>query len=117
METAATAVLITDAVRDAQVVVSIPSRNLAKLRADLFDGVLDNVIFIDTNNYHVARDARVPTLNLRITAYWVQMAFPLAPPCKFRCMYTKQWHVRDSRPKFDSSQFVTAPRRLRRLAV
>lgn len=63
-ETGATAVSITDAVRDVRViVVSIPFKNVAKLPANLFDGVRDDVVVIDTNNYDVARDGQIAEID------------------------------------------------------
>lgn len=52
-DTGATATTVADAVRDVDlVVVTIPLKNVAELPKTLFDGVPDDVVVIDTNNYY-----------------------------------------------------------------
>ena len=60
-ETGATPVSIHEAARNKDIViVTIPEKNIAKLPRDLFAGVPDNVIVIDTGNYYPQqRDGRI----------------------------------------------------------
>ena len=52
---------VVEAARSGEVViVSIPEKNVAKLPADLFDGVPDDVVVVDTGNYYPQqRDGRI----------------------------------------------------------
>lgn len=60
-ETGATPVTIYEAARSGDIViVTIPQKNIAKLPRDLFAGVSDDVIVIDTGNYYPQqRDGRI----------------------------------------------------------
>src|ERR1022692_4439000 len=60
-ETSETPVSVTEAARRGEVViVTIPQRNVAHLPADLFTGVSDNVVVVDTGNYYPQqRDGRI----------------------------------------------------------
>lgn len=60
-ETGATAVDVSDAARGQEVVVvTIPERKIPQLPEDLFDGVGDDVVVIDTGNYYPRqRDGRI----------------------------------------------------------
>jgi 8-hydroxy-5-deazaflavin:NADPH oxidoreductase len=60
-ETGATPVSIHEAARSGEIViVTIPEKNIPKLPSDLFDGVSDDVIVIDTGNYYPQqRDGRI----------------------------------------------------------
>lgn len=60
-ETGATAVSAREAARGREVVVvTIPEKNVALLPGDLFDGVSDRVVVIDTGNYYPRqRDGRL----------------------------------------------------------
>ncbi len=52
-ETGATPVSVTEAARSGDVViVTIPQKNVPKLPADLFAGVPDSVVVVDTGNYY-----------------------------------------------------------------
>lgn len=52
-ETGATAVTVRDAARGKDVVVvTIPEKNVPQLPADLFEGVGDDVVVVDTGNYY-----------------------------------------------------------------
>src|ERR1019366_1349923 len=58
LETGATAVSVTKAARSGDVViVTIPQKNVPKLPADLFAGVPDNVVVVDTGNYYPQQGA------------------------------------------------------------
>ena len=60
-ETGATPVSVREAARSGQVViVTIPEKNISKLPRDLFEGVPDNVVVVDTGNYYPQqRDGRI----------------------------------------------------------
>lgn len=60
-ETGATPVSVQEAARNGEIViVTIPQKNIANLPRDLFDGVSNNVIVIDTGNYYPQqRDGRI----------------------------------------------------------
>ena len=60
-ETGATPVSIHEAARNGEIViVTIPQKNIADLPSDLFDGVSNDVIVIDTGNYYPQqRDGRI----------------------------------------------------------
>lgn len=60
-ETGATAVAVPEAVRDVDlIVVTIPEKSVPTLPADLFDGVADRVVVVDTGNYYPQqRDGRI----------------------------------------------------------
>ncbi|MBH5338635.1 NAD(P)-binding domain-containing protein [Streptomyces pactum] len=60
-ETGATPVTVTEAAKDAEVVVvTIPLKNVPDLPSGLFDGAAADVVVIDTNNYYPKeRDGRI----------------------------------------------------------
>ncbi len=62
--TGATAVTAFDAARSGEVVVvTIPEKNILDLPADLFDGVGEDVVVIDTGNYYPQqRDGRIAAI-------------------------------------------------------
>jgi predicted dinucleotide-binding enzyme len=63
-ETGATAVTVADAVKGVDVViVTIPEKNVPDLPADLFAGVPDDVVVLDTGNYYPSRDGRIAELD------------------------------------------------------
>jgi len=73
-ETGATAVSIYEAARNGDIViVTIPEKNIEELPGDLFDGVSDEVIVIDTGNYYPQqRDGRIAEIEEGITeSRWV----------------------------------------------
>ena len=62
-ETGATAVPVAEAVHDVDlVIVTIPQKGVPNLPHDLFDGVSDDVVVIDTNNYYPQRDGRIAAI-------------------------------------------------------
>lgn len=62
-ETKAIAVMVTDAVKDVDVVIlSIPLKSIPFLPRNLFDGVSKDVIVIDTCNYYPFRDEPIKAL-------------------------------------------------------
>ncbi len=69
----ATAVTATDAVKDVDVViVSIPEKNIPALPKDLFDGVSQDVIVVDTGNYYPIRDGAIEEIQNGLTeSEWV----------------------------------------------
>jgi predicted dinucleotide-binding enzyme len=73
-ETGAHAVTVPEAVRDRDVVVvTIPERNIPDLPKDLFAGVPDNVVVVDTGNYYPRqRDGRIEAIENGMTeSAWV----------------------------------------------
>lgn len=73
-ETGATPVSPHEAARKGEcVIVTIPEKNIAKLPSDLFAGVPDDVIVIDTGNYYPQqRDGRIEEIEQGMTeSRWV----------------------------------------------
>jgi predicted dinucleotide-binding enzyme len=72
-ETGATAANASDAVKDVDVVIiSIPMKGIEHLSTNLFDGVPDGVVVIDTNNYYPARDGQIDEIDQgKIESRWV----------------------------------------------
>ena len=63
-ETGATPVTVADAVKGVDVViVTIPEKNVPDLPADLFAGVPDDVVVLDTGNYYPSRDGRIAEID------------------------------------------------------
>lgn len=63
-ETGATAVVATEAARDAElIVVTIPEKNVPDLPAGILDGAADGVVVVDTGNYYPKqRDGRIEAI-------------------------------------------------------
>jgi len=73
-ETGATPVTVEQAARSGDVVVvTIPMKNIPRLPVDLFQGVPDNVVVIDTGNYYPQqRDGRIDAIERGTTeSRWV----------------------------------------------
>ena len=73
-ETGATPVTVEQAARSGDVVVvTIPMKNIPRLPVDLFQGVPDNVVVIDTGNYYPQqRDGRIDPIECGTTeSRWV----------------------------------------------
>src|SRR5204863_7379341 len=73
-ETGATAVTVTEAARHGDVViVTIPEKNIPDLPRDLFAGIPDSVVVVDTGNYYPQqRDGRIAGIEDDITeSRWV----------------------------------------------
>src|SRR5712691_13550973 len=73
-ETGATPVTVTEAARRGHVViVTIPERNIPELTRDLFAGVPDSVVVVDTGNYYPQqRDGRIAGIAKSTTeSIWV----------------------------------------------
>lgn len=74
-ETGATPVTVEEAARNGEVVVvTIPMKNIPELPRDLFQGVPENVVVIDTNNYYPQqRDGRIDAIeNGMVESRWVE---------------------------------------------
>jgi predicted dinucleotide-binding enzyme len=71
-ETGAKAVTVKEAARAGKVVViTIPMKNVPSLPRDLFAGVPDDVVVIDTGNYYPQRDGRIAEIESGTTeARW-----------------------------------------------
>jgi len=73
-DTGASAVSAPDAARGRDlVVITIPQRSVPDLPEDLFDGVPDDVVVVDTNNYYPRnRDGRIDAIEAGMTeSRWV----------------------------------------------
>jgi predicted dinucleotide-binding enzyme len=72
-ETGARPVTVEEAARSGEVViVTIPEKSVARLPADLFDGVPDEVVVVDTGNYYPQRDGRIDPIEQGATeSRWV----------------------------------------------
>jgi predicted dinucleotide-binding enzyme len=72
-ETGATAVWAKDAARDRDlVVVTIPEAHIPDLPEDLFAGVPDEVVVVDTGNYYPQRDGKIAAIEDGLTeSRWV----------------------------------------------
>jgi len=73
-ETGAKPVSVSEAARSGEVViVTIPEKNIPHLPADLFAGVLDSVVVVDTGNYYPQqRDGRIDGIEAGATeSRWV----------------------------------------------
>ncbi|MBL0739976.1 NADPH-dependent F420 reductase [Chryseolinea lacunae] len=53
------------------VIVSIPTNAIAELPKDLFSGVPDNVIVVDTSNHYPTRDGEMNVFNEKLESVWV----------------------------------------------
>src|SRR5215207_6977873 len=85
-ETGAKPVTVEEAARTGDVViVTIPIKNVAKLPRDLFKGVPDDVVVVDTGNYYPRqRDGRIePIENGTTESRWVsdQLRRPVVKAC------------------------------------
>lgn len=72
-ETGVKTVTVNEAARAGDVViVTIPQKNVPRLPADLFDGVPENVVVVDTGNYYPGRDGRIEPVESGTTeSRWV----------------------------------------------
>jgi len=72
-ETGAHAVTAKEAARGKDVViVTIPEKNIPKLPKDLFAGVADDTVIVDTGNYYPQRDGRIDAIEAGTTeSRWV----------------------------------------------
>ncbi len=74
-ETGATAVPVTEAARDAElVVVTIPQKNVPDLPVGLFDGAAKGVVVVDTGNYYPQqRDGQIKAIEAGLPeSRWVE---------------------------------------------
>jgi hypothetical protein len=72
-ELGATSVTAAEAARSGEIViVTIPQRAVADLPKDLFAGVPDDVVVIDTGNYYPSRDGSIPAIDEgQVESGWV----------------------------------------------
>src|SRR5256885_4698697 len=85
-ETGATPVTVTEAARRGDVVIiTIPERNIPDLPSDLFAGVPNSVVVVDTGNYYPQqRDGRIDAIEEgRPESLWVsqQLGRPVVKAC------------------------------------
>jgi 8-hydroxy-5-deazaflavin:NADPH oxidoreductase len=100
-EIGARAVSVEQAARSGDVVIiSIPEKNIARLPANLFDGVSDDVVVVDTGNYYPQqRDGRIDAIEQGSTeSRWVAERIGRPVVKAFNNIYAN--HLRDrGRPK------------------
>ena len=107
-QTGATAVTAREAARDKDVVVvTIPEKNVPQLPDDLFDGVGDGVVVVDTGNYYPRhRDGRIAEIEEGMPeSVWVarQLGRPVVKA--FNNIYAQ--HLRDhGRPPGSSGRIA-----------
>ena len=72
-ETGARAVTVAEAARGGEIViVTIPQRAVPDLPGDLFAGVPEDVVVVDTGNYYPARDGRIDAIeDGQVESAWV----------------------------------------------
>lgn len=95
-ETGATAVTVQEAARGKEVVVlTIPEKNVPQLPDDLFEGVGDQVLVIDTGNYYPQhRDGRIEAIEAGIPeSMWVSQQLRRPVVKAFNNIYAQ--HLRD----------------------
>ena len=100
-ETGATPVSVAEAARSGDVViVTIPQKNVPKLPADLFAGVPDSVVVVDTGNYYPQqRDGRIDGIEAGATeSRWVAQQLGRPVVKAFNNIYAKHLLER-GRPK------------------
>jgi predicted dinucleotide-binding enzyme len=90
-ETGATAVTVNKAARAGEVVVvTIPVKNVPKLPQDLFAGVPDSVVVVDTGNYYPQRDGRIAEIESGTTeSRWTSQQFGRPVIKAFNNIYAK----------------------------
>jgi len=96
-ETGATAVSAHEAARGKDVVVvTIPERNVPKLPDELFDGVGDEVVVVDTGNYYPRhRDGRIEAIEAGTPeSVWVSQQLGRPVIKAFNNIYAR--HLRDN---------------------
>ncbi len=96
-ETGAKAVTVHEAARGRDVVVvTIPEKNIPELPKDLFSGISDNVVVIDTGNYYPRqRDGRIePIENGMTESQWVSTQIGRPVVKAFNNIYAQ--HLQDN---------------------
>jgi predicted dinucleotide-binding enzyme len=109
-ETGAKAVPITEAADSGElVVVTIPMKNIPNLPRDLFKGVADRVVVVDTCNYYPQqRDGRIDAIEKgMVESRWVeqQLAHPVIKA--FNNIYAQ--HLMDLGQPADTPQRIALP--------
>ncbi len=92
-ETGATAVPVTEAVRDTDVViVTIPQKKIPSLPPDLFDDAREDVVVVDTGNYYPQqRDGRISEIETGTTeSRWVEQQLRRPVVKAFNNIYATQ---------------------------
>ncbi|HYL78189.1 MAG TPA: NAD(P)-binding domain-containing protein [Bryobacteraceae bacterium] len=99
-ETGAEAVTVRDAARAGElVVVTIPEGKIPKLPKDLFAGVPDNVVIVDTGNYYPQRDGRIGGIEDGMTeSRWVSTQLGRSVIKAFNTMNYRRL-LKNGRPK------------------
>ncbi|HEX6615927.1 MAG TPA: NAD(P)-binding domain-containing protein [Gemmatimonadales bacterium] len=99
-ETGARAVTAREAARAGDlVIVTIPERSVPELPADLFEGVPDDVVVVDTGNYYPQRDGKIDEIERGTTeSRWVSRQLRRPVVKTFNNIYAKHLLER-GRPK------------------
>lgn len=109
-ETGATAVSVPEAARSGEVVVvTIPEKNIPNLPRDLFAGVPDSVVVVDTGNYYPQqRDGRIDGIeNGTPESRWVEQQLGRPVIKAFNNIYAQ--HLQDSGKPAGASGRVALP--------
>src|SRR5437667_252734 len=91
-ETGATPVTVTEAAHKGDVViVTIPEKNISELPPDLFEGVPDSVVVVDTGNYYPQqRDGRIDAIEEgTVESRWVSQQLGRPVVKTFNNIYAK----------------------------
>ena len=90
-DTGARPVTVREAARAGEVViVTIPERSVPELPADLFEGVPDDVVVVDTGNYYPRRDGRIDEIERGATeSRWVSRQLGRPVVKAFNNIYAK----------------------------
>ncbi len=107
-ETGATAVSVTEAARDKDVVVTIPEKNVPDLPDDLFAGAGD-VVVVDTGNYYPQqRDGRIDAIeDGMVESRWVERHLGRPVIKAFNNIYAD--HLRDNGRPADTPGRIALP--------
>lgn len=109
-ETGATAVSAREAARGKDVVVvTVPEKKVSQLPGDLFDGVGDEVVVIDTGNYYPRqRDGRIDEIEAGTPeSVWVSQQIGRSVVKAFNNIYAQ--HLRDHGRPHGSRDLIALP--------
>jgi len=94
------AVTVREAARAGEIVIlSIPEGRVRELPRDLFDGVPDDVVVVDTGNYYPERDGRIEEIEAGMPeSRWVSMMLGRPVVKAFNNIYAKDLRDRGTPP-------------------
>jgi len=81
------------------VIVSIPTNSIPALPKDLFEGVPDEVIVVDTSNHYPTRDGIMPVFDTKLESVWVseQLGRPVVKAFNNLLAYSLEYAGKPSR--------------------